>query len=128
MQVYPGVSHQSTALEGLKQNSRSALIPEQIPKPLQLFHGIILDDQIKVPSLNGSSAPKQRLGDERRVQKREQLDAGGSQVLSILFPFPHICCLWKRGKDGLFSLTAFCLSTATFPMSQLKLNFSGASS
>lgn len=51
--------------EGLKQESNSTFIPEQLPKPLQLFHGITLDGQIKIPSLNDGSAQKRKTDDKR---------------------------------------------------------------
>lgn len=40
-------------------------------KLLQLFHGITLDGQIKIPSLNGSSTQKRRLDDKRGEHRRE---------------------------------------------------------
>lgn len=68
--LYPRASGGNVSIESLK--SHSTLIPEQIPKPLQLFHRITLDSQIKIPSLNGSSAQKQRLDDKRAEHRGER--------------------------------------------------------
>lgn len=120
--LYPRASGGSVARDSLK--SHSTLIPEQIPKPLQLFHRITLDSQIKIPSLNGSSAQKQRLDDteERREKKREQLGADCSQVL--YFPVSAFVFPGRRGGRGgqtPFSVMALCLVNTTFPFSVLKL-------
>ena len=97
---------QKTAEQVWLSKSHSALIPERLPKPLQPFHGITLDDQIIIPSLNGSSAQKLRLNVRRRAERREQLGAHHSHVLSsfslllLLFSLEEV----EGEEDRLFSI------------------------
>lgn len=107
--------------------THSTLIPEQLPKPLQLFHGITLDGQIKIPSLSGSSAQKH----DKRGERREE---NSWEHIAAKFFFPASAFVFSgrsggRGGQTPFSLKAFCLVNTTFPFSVLRplLEFSEAS-
>lgn len=71
--------------------THSTLIPEQLPKPLQLFHGITLDGQIKIPSLSGSSAQKH----DKRGERREE-NSWEHIAAKFFFSCLCFCFLWKK--------------------------------
>lgn len=107
---------------------RKILIPEQFQKPLKLFHGITLEGQIKIPSMQGSVTQKQRLDDKKGAQREEtswvQEAAKQSFLLLLLLLLPCLLSLEEvKGVDRLCSFNYLSLVNVTFLISVLNLNF-----
>lgn len=80
----------------MKLKFHFALIPAQLPKPLQPFQGITLDDQINIPSLNGSSAQKLRLDVKRGEHRGENNWVHITATSYLLFPCFCFFFPWKK--------------------------------